>query len=63
MSIIWEVRESDAEFFLALCKQMDAENKFMMLEPQGSLVDYLTAIGGSFARNKHEAYLHRGGTS
>ena len=90
MSIIREIRESDAQFFLALCKQMDAENKFMMLEPgertttleeqqkriqeilsrenqtifvveeQGSLVGYLGAIGGSFARNKHEAYIVAG---
>jgi RimJ/RimL family protein N-acetyltransferase len=33
MSIIREIRESDAENFLSLCKQLDHENKFMMLEP------------------------------
>ncbi len=34
MSIIREIRESDAEDFLALCKQLDNENKFMLLEPR-----------------------------
>ena len=87
MSIIREIRESDAETFLSLCKQLDHENKFMMLEPgernttieeqkqritdvlssdngiifvaeeAGMLVGYLSAIGGHFARNRHEAYI------
>jgi RimJ/RimL family protein N-acetyltransferase len=87
MSVIREIRESDAGSFLALCKQLDEENKFMMLEPgertttleeqhtriqdllsrenqtifvvedQGRLVGYLAAIGGSYARNKHEAHI------
>ena len=90
MSNIRAIRESDAGSFLALCKQLDEENKFMMLEPgertttleeqqkriqdtlskenqiifvveeQGSLVGYLAAIGGSYARNKHEAYIVAG---
>ena len=33
MTIIREIRESDAGSFLALCRQLDEENKFMMLEP------------------------------
>ena len=33
MSIIREIRESDSENFLSLCRQLDHENKFMMLEP------------------------------
>jgi RimJ/RimL family protein N-acetyltransferase len=87
MSIIREIRASDAGSFLALCKQLDEENNFMLLEPgerkttleeqekrireilskendtifvaeeQGSLIGYLAAIGGSYARNKHEVYL------
>jgi RimJ/RimL family protein N-acetyltransferase len=87
MSIIREIRESDAGSFLALSKQLDEQNKFMMLEPgertttleeqekrirdillkdnqvifvveeQGLLVGYLAALGGSYARNKHEVYI------
>jgi RimJ/RimL family protein N-acetyltransferase len=87
MPIIREIRESDARSFLGLCKQLDEENKFMLLEPgerkttleeqekriqeilardneiifvaeeQGSLIGYLAAIGGSYARNRHEAYI------
>jgi RimJ/RimL family protein N-acetyltransferase len=87
MSIIREIRESDAGSFLALCKQLDEENRFMLLEPgerrttleeqekrireilskeneiifvteeQGSLIGYLAAIGGSYARNRHEVYI------
>jgi len=33
MSMIRTIRESDAESFLSLCKQLDEENRFMMLEP------------------------------
>ena len=33
MTIIREIKEEDAENFLALCRQLDEENKFMMLEP------------------------------
>lgn len=33
MPIIREIQEGDAESFLSLCKQLDEENKFMMLEP------------------------------
>lgn len=33
MSIIREIKESDAANFLSLCKQLDEENKFMLLEP------------------------------
>ena len=31
--IIRTIRENDAEQFLNLCKQLDAETQFMMLEP------------------------------
>ena len=31
--IIRTIRESDAAQFLNLCKQLDAETQFMMLEP------------------------------
>jgi RimJ/RimL family protein N-acetyltransferase len=87
MPLIREIQESDAGSFLALCRQLDAENKFMLLEPgertttleeqekrirdilsrenqtifvaeeQGSLLGYLAAIGGSYARNRHEVYI------
>lgn len=87
MTIIREIREDDAENFLSLCKQLDEESKFMLLEPgerkttpeeqrqrirealsrdnqvifvaeeQGSLAGYLSASGGRFARNRHEAYI------
>jgi len=87
MSIIREIRESDAGSFLALCRQLDEESRFMLLEPgerkttleeqekriqeilahenqtifvaeeQGSLLGYLAAIGGSYARNRHEVYI------
>src|SRR5512139_1996273 len=87
MSIIREICESDAGSFLALCRQMDEESRFMLLGPgerkttleeqetrirdilahdnqtifvaeeQGSLLGYLAAIGGSYARNKHEVYI------
>jgi RimJ/RimL family protein N-acetyltransferase len=87
MAVIREIRESDAGSFLALCKQLDEETRFMLLEPgertttldeqekriremlskdnqtifvaeeQGSLIGYLAAIGGSYARNKHEVYI------
>jgi RimJ/RimL family protein N-acetyltransferase len=87
MAVIREIRESDAGSFLALCKQLDEETRFMMLEPgertttleeqerrireilskdnqtifvaeeQGALIGYLGAIGGSYARNKHEVYI------
>jgi len=30
---IREIRESDAEEFLSLCKKIDAETQFMMFEP------------------------------
>ncbi len=33
MTIIREIQESDAENFLSLCKQLDEESRFMMLEP------------------------------
>jgi RimJ/RimL family protein N-acetyltransferase len=33
MSAIREIRETDSDNFLSLCKQLDQENKFMMLEP------------------------------
>lgn len=33
MSIIREIRESDAEDFLSLCRRLDEESKFMLLEP------------------------------
>ena len=33
MTIIREIREDDAENFLSLCKQLDEESKFMLLEP------------------------------
>jgi len=87
MAVIREISESDAASFLALCKQMDKETRFMLLEPgertttleeqekrirdilskdnqtifvaeeQGSLIGYLAAFGGSYARNKHEVYI------
>jgi RimJ/RimL family protein N-acetyltransferase len=90
MSMIREIQEGDAGSFLALCKQLDEENKFMMLEPgerkttlaeqekrireilaqdnqtifvaeeQGSLIGYVAAIGGNYARNRHEVYLVAG---
>jgi RimJ/RimL family protein N-acetyltransferase len=90
MSMIREIRESDAGSFLALCKQLDEENKFMLLEPgerkttleeqekrireilskdneiifvaeeQGSLIGYVAAFGGSYARNRHEVYIVAG---
>ena len=33
MTIIREIQESDAESFLSLCKRLDEESKFMLLEP------------------------------
>lgn len=33
MRIIREIQETDAEHFLSLCKQLDEENRFMLLEP------------------------------
>ena len=33
MTIIREIQERDAANFLSLCKRLDEENKFMMLEP------------------------------
>jgi len=33
MTIIREIRESDAENYLSLCKMLDDETKLMMLEP------------------------------
>src|SRR5512145_2232373 len=90
MSIIREIQESYAGSFLALCKQLDEENKFMMLEPGerkttveqqaerireiisrdnqiifvaeecGSLIGYLAASGGSYARNRHEVSIVAG---
>jgi RimJ/RimL family protein N-acetyltransferase len=81
------IREDDAEQFLNLCKRLDAETQFMLLEPgerkttleelqtyidflrrqenqtifvaeQGNqLVGYLEASGGTFKRNRHNAYL------
>lgn len=87
MSMIREVQESDAENFLSLCKHLDEESKFMMLEPgerkttvaqqktriqnilsqdnqtiflaeeNGMLAGYLAALGESYERNKHTAYL------
>jgi hypothetical protein len=33
MTIIREIKESDAANFLSLCRQLDDENKFMLLEP------------------------------
>jgi RimJ/RimL family protein N-acetyltransferase len=33
MRTIRQVREDDAESFLSLCKRLDEESKFMMLEP------------------------------
>ncbi len=33
MTLIREIQEIDAGSFLALCKQLDEENKFMLLEP------------------------------
>ena len=87
MSIIREIRVSDAGDFPTLCNQLDRENKFIMLEPgerkatpeqqkqrinevlsgangvifvaeeNGNPIGYLSAIGESFARNKHTAYI------
>jgi hypothetical protein len=36
MAVIREIRESDAGSFVALCKELDAETRFMMLEPGGT---------------------------
>lgn len=33
MTTIREIREEDAENFLSLCRQLDEENRFMLLEP------------------------------
>lgn len=33
MRTIREIQETDAEHFLSLCKQLDEENRFMLLEP------------------------------
>jgi hypothetical protein len=34
MALIREIQESDAENFLVLCKQLDEQNNFMLLEPE-----------------------------
>jgi RimJ/RimL family protein N-acetyltransferase len=90
MITIREIREEDSEDFLTLCRQLDGESKFMMLEPgertttleqqkqriqelnstenqvifvaeeNGVLAGYLAAMGGRYARNKHEAYIVAG---
>ncbi len=87
MAVIREIKENDAEDFLSLCRQLDEESRFMLLEPgerkttqqeqaqrivdilsssnqmifvaeeTGRLVGYLSAIGESFARNRHTAYI------
>jgi len=84
---IREIRDDDGAGFLSLCRQLDEESKFMMLEPgertttleqqiqriqevlsmenqiifvaeeNGSLVGFLSAMGGRYARNRHEAYI------
>jgi RimJ/RimL family protein N-acetyltransferase len=81
------IREDDAEQFLNLCKQLDTETQFMLLEPgertttleeqrtqidlllrqenhtilvaeqDNHLVGYLEAIGGTFKRSRHSAYI------
>ncbi len=33
MTVVREINESDAEGFLSLCRQLDEENRFMLLEP------------------------------
>lgn len=83
MRIIREIREDDAEALLSLCRNLDEENKFMLLkagertttleeqkqrigevlstdnqvifvaEDNGTLVGYLSASGGRYARNRH----------
>ena len=85
--LIRTICEDDAERYLNLCKQLDAETQFMLLEPgerkttleeqrtqidillqhenqtifvaeqDNQLVGYLAASGGTFKRNRHNAYL------
>jgi RimJ/RimL family protein N-acetyltransferase len=87
MIIIRTICEDDAEQFLSLCKQLDSETQFMLLEPderkttleeqrtqidillrqmnqtifvaeqENQLIGYLAASGGTFKRNRHNAYL------
>lgn len=88
MIVIREIRENDAEKFLALCQRLDQETQFMLLEPreriitieeqreriksilsrdnqtilvaenhQGQMAGHLTAIGGSYNRNRQTVYI------
>ena len=87
MIIIRTICEDDAKQFLSLCKQLDSETQFMLLEPderkttleeqrtqidillrqmnqtifvaeqENQLIGYLAASGGTFKRNRHNAYL------
>jgi RimJ/RimL family protein N-acetyltransferase len=87
MMIIRTIRVGDAEQFLSLCKQLDSETQFMLLEhderkttleeqrtqidillrqvnqtifvaeQENQLIGYLAASGGTFKRNRHNAYL------
>jgi RimJ/RimL family protein N-acetyltransferase len=87
MIIIRTICEDDAEQFLSLCKQLDLETQFMLLEPgerkttleeqrtqidillrqmnqtifvaelENQLIGNLAASGGTFKRNRHNAYL------
>jgi RimJ/RimL family protein N-acetyltransferase len=84
---IREIEEKDAEKLLNLCRQLDQETPFMMLEPgernttieeqrngirkiltqanqmifvvehEEELIGYLAALGGTYHRNRHSAYL------
>jgi len=90
MITIRTIQANDAQDFLALCKRLDEETQFMMLEAgertttraeqqkiiqnmlakenqtilvaesEGTLVGHLTALGGSYHRNQHSAYLITG---
>lgn len=87
MVLIREICVDDAESYLKLKHKLDAETKFMLLEPgerttsledqkkqiaemltnsnqmtfvaenDGLLVGYLSAQGGLYKRNKHNAYI------
>jgi GNAT acetyltransferase-like protein len=60
MSSIWEIQGSDAASFLALCKRLEEENKFMMLEPgerQTSLEEQEKRIRDVLSRDNQTIFV------
>jgi RimJ/RimL family protein N-acetyltransferase len=60
MTIIREIQERDTANFLSLCKRLDEENKFMMLEPgerKTTIEEQRNRIRDILSKDNHAIFL------